>query len=409
MFAFGIVNLALRNLLPEPVPAETDRTRCRTASWLLTIAGIIYRSELALFLGTNTLFFLLTGRASITREIIPAGVIGLVVGLGLTVGIDSFFWQQFPLWPELAAFKFNVISGQASAWGTHPWHFYFANSLPRLLLNPLTYLVALPFALIHPATRSRAAYLLVPSIAFIAIFSIQPHKEWRFIIYTIPPLTAAAAQGTAYIWTHRTKSIIYRLLSLGMVLSTLASLFLSTFVLLPASSANYPGAHAIHALHAQAQSSDSTTLSVYLGNLACQTGVTRFLESPQSVSSDIENPPTWRYDKTEDEKLKSEASFWDQFDYLLVEPGEGAKVIALSSVPQAWEEVEAVEGFAGMRVIRPGEKAVGAVEERVLQRLVGERGVHLWEAARGFARRMVTRGWWVEVRMEPKIQILRRV
>ena len=124
MFAFGLSTLALRALLPEPaLPAGAYRNRCRLALCLLTVAGIIFRSELALFLATHTLLLLVTGRVSLLREVIPAGVLGLVIGLASTISVDSFFWQQFPLWPELAAFKFNVVSGQASAWGTQPWHF----------------------------------------------------------------------------------------------------------------------------------------------------------------------------------------------------------------------------------------------------------------------------------------------
>ncbi|KAE8383567.1 Alg9-like mannosyltransferase family-domain-containing protein [Aspergillus bertholletiae] len=406
MFAFGLSTLALRYLLqgPQSATSKTDRNRCRLSLRLLTIAGIVFRSELALFLATNTIFLFLTGRIGIQRDIIPAGLLGLLLGLGSTVLVDSFFWQKYPLWPELEAFIFNVVHGQASAWGTHPWHFYFTNAIPRLLLNPLVYLVGLPFALFQPATRSAAAYLLIPSLAFVAIYSIQPHKEWRFIVYTIPPLTAAAALGASYIWTHRTKSLLYRLLSLVMILSTFASFLCSTFILLPASSANYPGAHALQSLHSHAHST-RPIISVHLGNLACQTGVTRFLQMPNPPDN---LSPAWTYDKTENETLKSTSSFWAQFDYLLIEPGEEETKIRSLSGPDRWEEVDVIEGFTGLRVIRPGEEAVGTVEERVLTKFIGENGAQVWRAGRDFARRAVTRGWWIEVRMDPRIKILGR-
>ncbi|PWY76799.1 alpha-1,6-mannosyltransferase subunit [Aspergillus eucalypticola CBS 122712] len=403
MFAFGLTTLALRYVLPEPVSPAVYRKRARLSLYLLTVAGIIFRSELAIFLATNTLFLFATRRITIQREIIPAGILGLLVGLTSTVLVDSFFWQQFPLWPELAAFKFNVISGQASAWGTHPWHFYFTNAVPRLLLNPLTYVVGIPFALYQPSTRGLAANTLIPALFFLAIYSAQPHKEWRFIIYTIPALTAAASLGASYIWTHRTKSLLYRLLSLVMLASTFASFLLSTFVLLPASSANYPGAHALNTLHAYAENTNSSpdSISVYLGNLACQTGVTRFLQHPSSVSSKSITP--WYYDKTEDEATKLSPTFWSQFDYVLVEPGEETE-----KVLGAWEVVDTVDGFAGLRIVRPGDEAVGAVEEKVVVYVLGDEGVKLFEKARGFVRNVITKGWWVEVRMEPKIRILRR-
>ncbi|KAL3264627.1 hypothetical protein ABHI18_000628 [Aspergillus niger] len=409
MFAFGLTTLALRYILPEPVSPAVYKKRARLSLYLMTVAGIIFRSELAIFLATNTLFLFATRRISIQREIIPAGILGLLVGLTSTILVDSFFWQQYPLWPELAAFKFNVISGQASAWGTHPWHFYFTNAVPRLLLNPLTYAVGIPFALFQPSTRRLAANTLIPSLFFLAIYSAQPHKEWRFIIYTMPALTAAASLGASYIWTHRTKSLLYRLFSLAMLASTFASFLLSTFVLLPASSANYPGAHALNTLHAYAEntnaSSSPDSISVYLGNLACQTGVTRFLQHPSSSSSPLSEPikPSWHYDKTEDETTKSSPTFWSQFDYVLVEPGEETEKVLGS-----WEVVDTVDGFAGLRIVRPGDEAVGAVEEKVVAYVFGDEGVRLFEKGREFVRNVVTRGWWVEVRMEPKIRILKR-
>ncbi|OJZ92258.1 glycosyltransferase family 22 protein [Aspergillus luchuensis CBS 106.47] len=403
MFAFGLTTLALRYVLPEPVSPTVYKKRARLSLYLITVAGIIFRSELAIFLATNTLFLFATRRITIQREIIPAGILGLLVGLTSTVLVDSFFWQQFPLWPELAAFKFNVISGQASAWGTHPWHFYFTNAVPRLLLNPLTYVVGIPFALYQPSTRGLAANTLIPSLFFLAIYSAQPHKEWRFIIYTIPALTAAASLGASYIWTHRTKSLLYRLLSLGMLASTFAFFLLSTFVLLPASSANYPGAHALNTLHTYAENTNSSpdSISVYLGNLACQTGVTRFLQHPSSPSESTTS--TWHYDKTEDETTKSSPTFWSQFDYVLVEPSEESEKILGS-----WEVVDTVDGFAGLRIVRPGDEAVGAVEEKVVAYVLGDEGVRLFEKARSFVRDVITKGWWAEVRMEPKIRILRK-
>lgn len=402
MFAFGISTLALRALLPNPtVSADRRKMRCRLALCLLTVCGIVFRSELALFLATHTLFLLGTGRAGLRQEIIPAGILGLLVGLGLTVSVDSFLWQDFPLWPELAAFKFNVVHGQASAWGTQPWHFYFSNAIPRLLLNPCTYLIGIPLALAQPATRNATGNLLVPSLAFVALFSLQPHKEWRFILYAVPSFTAAAALGASYIWTHRTKSLVFRVLALGMLLSPLASFGLSTFVLLPSSAANYPGAYALRALHDyhlhhhhhHRSSAPEKEVSVYLGNLACQTGVTRFLQHPS---------PAWQYDKTENETTKVDPSFWTRFQYVLVEV-DGPEEAMLGS-GSGWEDVETVYGFAGLRVLRAGDQAGVSVETQTLRALGA---LEVFESGRQLAR-SVTKGWWVELRMEPRIRILRR-
>ena len=37
--------------------------------------------------------------------------------LAITVLVDSYFWQQWPLWPELYVVYLNVILGKSSEWG----------------------------------------------------------------------------------------------------------------------------------------------------------------------------------------------------------------------------------------------------------------------------------------------------
>ncbi|KAL4881608.1 Alg9-like mannosyltransferase family-domain-containing protein [Aspergillus karnatakaensis] len=430
MFAFGMTTIALAALLPTPGSSSTYRKRSRLALYLITIAGIVFRAELALFLATHTIFLFATGRIGIQREIIPAGILGLLLGLFITIPLDSFFWQQFPLWPEFAAFKFNVLAGQSSAWGTHSWHYYFSNALPRLLLNPLTYIIAIPLSLLQPATRRISASLLIPSLTYIFIYSAQPHKEWRFIVYAIPPLTASAALGAAYIWTHKSKSIIYRFLSLCLIASTLASFWISSFLLLPASAANYPGAAALNTLHnhvlSVAPRDTPLSISVHLGNLACQTGVTRFLQLPSNIDQDTlptshNNEPqiTWTYDKTPTDSDSQSQSFLTRFDYLLLEPSEAELLLTLSGKTTefaqfhtyAWETVDSISGFAGIKLVEPEKEASGEFEEGVLRSFLGSKAdgvVGLWRKRRDFARGLLG-GWWVEGRMEERIRVLRRV
>ncbi|KAJ5706854.1 hypothetical protein N7488_006655 [Penicillium malachiteum] len=414
MFAFGLTTLAMRFLLPDKVDTPHGQTQgmYRLSLCLLTIAGVIFRSELAVLVATQTLFLLLSRRIDLFKSAIPAGLLGLTLGLAITVSVDSLFWQRIPLWPELEAFIFNVIHGQSSEWGTDPWFFYFFNALPRLLLNPLLYLLAIPVALRQPATRSPTLCLLIPSLSFVALYSIQPHKEWRFIVYIIPSLTASAALGAAYLWTHRSRSWFARNASRLLILSTFAAFSLSNLVLLPASAANYPGAQALNALHRyQAKTApDDTSVSVYLGNLACQTGVTRFLQLPSDENMN------WTYDKTEDETTKSTSTFWDQFDYITVEASSDAELYDTdetrmrTALPSSqWETVEVIEGFAGIAIIRPGATAEGAAERRLLSFVAGDQAVEIFEKLREVARKVVLKGWWVELKMKPRLKVLRRI
>lgn len=375
---------------------------------LLTVAGVIFRAELAILVAFTAMFLLATRGTSIFSNIVVAGLVGLTGGLIPTVCIDSMFWKKL-VWPELNAFLFNVIEGQSSAWGTEPFSFYFVNALPRLLLNPLVYLIAIPVALRNPALRRPILPLLVPSMCFVTLYSLQPHKEWRFIIYVIPVLTATAALGAGYLWNRRDRSVVARTASHLLILSTAASFLLSNLVLLPASAANYPGAHALNALHRyHGQQSSSNGASVYLGNLACQTGVTRFLQQPAEQG--------WRYDKTEDEAIKSTAQFWEQFDYVVVEAStdpearDADETQLRDALPSSrWETAEVIDGFAGISVLRPGMPATGLVEQRILSKVAGESFYHLYAQVRDSVRKLVLRGWWVELKMRPRVKVLKRI
>ncbi|KAI4140343.1 MAG: hypothetical protein LQ341_003874 [Variospora aurantia] len=250
-FAFGLVTIAFGKLLPTLRSSSASHTtRRKTFLTLLTTTGVIFRSELALLLIPRTLHFLLRRELSLS-QIISSGILGFLIGISITVPIDSLLWQRFPLWPEFSAFSYNVLHSQSSNWGTSPWHFYLTSALPRLLFNPLTYILCIPLSFTQPALRCAVADLVVPNLAFVLLYSLQPHKEWRFIIYVIPPLLTAAALGANWIWIRRAKTLTNRLLALVLIVSVAGSFAAST-LMLAVSRLNYPGADALHRLHALA-------------------------------------------------------------------------------------------------------------------------------------------------------------
>ncbi|KAK3116406.1 alpha-1,6- mannosyltransferase [Teratosphaeriaceae sp. CCFEE 6253] len=355
MFAFSLTTAAVSNLiLVKSVNTKSARgaRRRRLALYLLTIAGVIFRSEIAILLACETLYLLARQRVSLAKEIIPAGLAGTVIGLATTVSVDSFFWQRWPLWPEWVGFYYNTVLGKSSEWGTSPFHYYLLNALPRLLLNPLTVLLCLPLALSAKATQQISLDILLPHLAFILLYSLLPHKEWRFIVYSVPAFTAVASASAGWIWNRRAKSFVYQVLAVALVLSTAGS-FAISLGLLHVSRLNYPGGSALKAFH-QLAPSDSG-VRVYMDNLACQTGVTRFQEVH----------PTWIYDKTEyDEHTLLDPSFWQGYDFVLVEHPE--RTIG-SWVPEA-----VIEGYAGVSL----------------------RGRDGWS--------------WPSIKMEPKLHVLRR-
>ncbi|KAI9662291.1 MAG: dolichyl-P-Man:Man(7)GlcNAc(2)-PP-dolichol alpha-1,6-mannosyltransferase [Bathelium mastoideum] len=449
MFAFGLSTLAQSQLLLfKSTNAKSPRSgrRLRLALYLLTIAGVVLRSELALLLFAEVAHLLLVRlhrrqpvAALVVHEIVPAGACGALIGLALTVSLDSHLWRDRLLWPEFAAFWFNTVQGQSVAWGTSPWHFYATSALPRLLLNPLTWALCIPVALASPATRRTSAAVVVPALAFVALYSALPHKETRFVIYVVPGLTAIASSGAAWIVARRAKARAYAVLSALLCVSIPVCAAVSV-ALLALSSLNYPGGVALTRLHALAALGGATSLdpissvpaqpreiAVHIDTLAFHTGATRFLEQPPPDSALASSllvgsegrggrgsgggeAIRWSYDKTDEkfypDTLRSVA-FWDRFEWALVE--EPARAIG------AWEVVETVYGYAGVRLLGSGEKlefeedGVGVLLQRGLGE--GKVGSWMWKGWKGMERmgRGVLGGRWVGIRMEPKIRILRRL
>ena len=247
----------------------------------------------------------------------------------------------------------------------------------------------------------------MPILSFVGFYSLLPHKEWRFVVYVVPGLTAIAAAGASWIWTRRAKSAIYALLSLALLASVLLS-FVASSAFLAISSLNYPGGGAIDFLHNGLQHPPGVHLQVYFDNLACQTGVTRFLENHDEAqtmmdvleSQDIAHKRIWTYSKAEDPELLLEPAFWHGFDYVIAERPE--RVIG------SWEEVYVVYSFKGIRLYEPGDATSPSSRGTVSKRDIITRIAHAWKSLEKLVRYRILRGWWAEVLMEPRIRIFEK-
>ncbi|KAI8628025.1 Alg9-like mannosyltransferase family-domain-containing protein [Xylariaceae sp. FL1651] len=363
------------------------------------MATTIFRSELAILLVTVTLYGLLVPYISLS-QIIPIFLAFFAISLAVSVPVDSYFWQK-PLWPELWGFYYNAVLGSSSEWGVSPWHYYFTSALPKILMNPLSSIMLIPFAIWNSGTARQARALVVPNLLFVAIYSIQPHKETRFIFYIAPPLTAAAALGASYIISRRTKSFLFATASHVIVGSILVSFAISTAMLI-ISSLNYPGGEALSKLKnlvALSPSPDIQTASVHTDVLSCMTGVTLFGQNSYWPNDQPYSDETilFTFDKTEDESTLRNPLFWEKFDYILAEDP--------SKPAGPWETVGVIEGFAGIEILKPGSTTQGDVEsgqDKVFGRGATVRKIR--DLVRGF-----TGGWWIGPRMEPRVHILRKL
>lgn len=322
--ALPIVNYAIAQLL------ESNYTGLA----LLAFAGVVFRLEIGVFATIIAIIASLGfGRVHPVRCFVLLAV-GSLVGLAVTVSCDLYFWGRF-LWPEFAAFHFNVVAGQLAEWGTEPWMAYFNKYLWQLFRPPIVLLLLLPGLTTDPSQevnavldiedeepekestdettpesraeptikidasrpgRNSLRILFFSSVFYIAAMLFQPHKEWRFIIYTVPIFSLQAANALNNLFIRCTTLRANQTLLVGLTGALVVGAAiggLSGYVSLY----NYPGGDALdqanHWIHAYRSNS---LAMVHMDVAACMSGITRFQEIHRADGS-ID------YDKTEDAAL----------------------------------------------------------------------------------------------------------
>uniref|UniRef100_A0A146LXU7 Mannosyltransferase n=1 Tax=Lygus hesperus TaxID=30085 RepID=A0A146LXU7_LYGHE len=246
--------------------------------WFSSVAVVVFRSELAAFLGPILLYEVLTKKLSLFK-CLKIGLITSFLSFLTSFTIDSYIWQR-PTWPEGEVFWFNAVLNKSSQWGTMPFLWYWYSAIPRAL-GFSTFLIPLGVYL-----DRRTVPLVAISALFVLLYSFLPHKELRFIMYTFPLFNTAVACACSRLWTGKNKSFLRLGLSVVAALHIVGN-FIITAILLTVAYKNYPGGVAIQNLTSIIP--QDTPAHIYIDNLAAQTGVTRFTQT-----NDL-----WIYDKTE--------------------------------------------------------------------------------------------------------------
>jgi len=202
--------------------------------------------------------------------------------MAITICIDSIFWGRI-IWPEFSVLYFNTVLNKSKDWGVMPYWWYFYSALPRAMSATLV-LVPIAFKFDPEPYAPNITRILVPTVVFILLYSLLPHKELRFIIYTLPLLNTAAAVAFVGLW-NRVCSPLQKLATRVCLVGIVVVTIFTTVNLTMISRLNYPGGEAFERLHhicrqpgAQCHSDGTNVTKVHISVPPAQTGVSRFGE-----------------------------------------------------------------------------------------------------------------------------------
>lgn len=124
-------------------------------------------------------------------------------------------------------FKVNVVNEISLFYGVHTWHWYISQGLPVVLTTFLPlFIFGLSKIFSQPAVYQRVKPLLLLSLWVIVIYSLLPHKEFRFIFPIVPILLMVTAFGLQQIGSSRwRKRIILLLLATQLPFALYVSLW----------------------------------------------------------------------------------------------------------------------------------------------------------------------------------------
>ncbi|KAH7099679.1 Alg9-like mannosyltransferase family-domain-containing protein [Auriculariales sp. MPI-PUGE-AT-0066] len=302
MFALAFVNITLAHLVSN---ARQKKQSATIALCCLVFAGVTLRAELALFVGPVALQMLISRDIPFVKMVVT--------------GLLAAIW----LWPELYSVWFNVYEGKSAEWGVSPPYEYVLKYIPKLAMS------ALPLAMFG-ALDGRTWPALFPSAIFIGLISCLGHKEWRFVVYIIPLINAAAASGAAALWKRRESTGTTALLRLS-VIGLLVANSLATVVLTCISMLNYPGGFAMKALDVHLNGRDN--VHVHICNYAAQSGASLFTQTHDN----------WVYNKTE-HLTAHDLTVSPWFTHAVVED------FTRKRYPEKrWRVLEEVHSFSGIR------------------------------------------------------------
>ncbi|KAI0458601.1 glycosyltransferase family 22 protein [Xylaria acuta] len=174
--------------------------------WWFAVGGILgwpFASALcAPFMLEEAIFALMSDRERFWESMLRV-LRGVIAALLLVLGdatINAFFYHNFEVVPWNIV-KYNIFSstGGPNLYGTEPWTFYFRNLAINFNIWFILALLSVPLFILQKVATSkqqlglRTIVFLAPFYMWLGIFTLQPHKEERFMYPAYPFLALNAA------------------------------------------------------------------------------------------------------------------------------------------------------------------------------------------------------------------------
>ncbi|KAJ2906339.1 glycosyltransferase family 22 protein [Zalerion maritima] len=156
------------------------------------------------FLVEEGIIALISGKDGFIHAFIRVGrgVVVASIMMALDTAVNAFFYKKFEVVPWNIV-KYNIFSssGGPNLYGTEPWTFYFKNLALNFNIWFILALLALPLFLLQKAvapsqvgvsSAMRTVVIVSPFYMWLGIFTMQPHKEERFMYPAYPFLAINA-------------------------------------------------------------------------------------------------------------------------------------------------------------------------------------------------------------------------
>ncbi len=164
-------------------PAAASRRRRLLGAALLGSAVLLRLQDAVMCVG---FLVVLLARGQRRAALEALGVFALAA---LTLGLLDWVTWGHPFQSAFVNLRFNVVEGGGSLWGTSGASYY-----PRVLWRSMPEVTAV-LVLGGALGARRAPGLCALILAFIALHSLVPHKELRFILPVLPAWAALAGVG----------------------------------------------------------------------------------------------------------------------------------------------------------------------------------------------------------------------